>query len=269
MKIKNTIYLHSVPENLLIERLNTTKKPVYVRYGNFSTEVLCGNNLYVLPPKNINKRKSIRNEIFIFNIVRNDAKKFLQKKNNTIKLPKQEPAIFYNKNFKITEKTKITATDLDHAFWRIAYNLGIISEKTYQLGLNLKSKEIRLASLSTIGMGKEYTKINDVKNGKKSLVLNRNDNFMNVYRLIRYTCYKYMRTLSKMLANDFIVYKTDCIYYKKTNDNIKIVNDFFEKNNLLCKQLHEKTPAHTGVKTGSQNITNLNQRVLSGHKNIK
>jgi hypothetical protein len=261
MKIKNTIYLHNISENLFIERLHHTNKPIYIRYGNFSTEILVNNNLYVLPPKQINKRKSIRNEIFIFNLVRNDAKQFLKKKNYTIKLPKQEPAIFYNKNFVATEKTPITATDLDHAYWRIAFNLGIISEKTYKTGLNLKSKEIRLASLSTIGMGKEYSKINTIKKGKNSLILNRDETLMNVYKLIRYTCYKYMRTLSKKLGKDFIGYKTDCIYYKKTNANIKLVNDFFEKNNLLCKQLHEKTPAHAGDK--KQVVikkTNPNQR---------
>ena len=36
---------------------------------------------------------------------------------------------------------------------------------------------------------------------------------------------------------DFICYKTDCIYYLDTEENRKLVNDFFKEKDLLMKQL--------------------------------
>ena len=37
---------------------------------------------------------------------------------------------------------KITATDLNNAYWRIAYNLGIITLNTYTSGLGDEKKNV-------------------------------------------------------------------------------------------------------------------------------
>ena len=46
-----------------------------------------------------------------------------------------------------------------------------------------------------------------------------------------------MAQVKKILGDDFIAYKTDCIYYKDTIANQKKVNKFFEEKDLLMKQL--------------------------------
>jgi len=132
---------------------------------------------------------------------------------------------------------KIAATDLNHAYWRIALNYGIITERTYYKGLADQFKSVRLAALSTMGMPKKYFKI---KNGEitDDFKLTPSDEAMQkVYKLIRLTCYKYMYQVKRLLKKDFLCYKTDCIYYIDTPENRKIVNEFFEKKSLLSKQL--------------------------------
>jgi hypothetical protein len=40
-----------------------------------------------------------------------------------------------------------------------------------------------------------------------------------------------------MLGEEFDCYKTDCIYYRDTEVNRKIVHDYFEEREMLFKQL--------------------------------
>ena len=58
-----------------------------------------------------------------------------------------------------------------------------------------------------------------------------------VYKLIRYTCYRYMNQVKRKLGSDFLCYKTDCIYYIDTKENRQIVNQFFKEHDLQMKQL--------------------------------
>jgi hypothetical protein len=58
-----------------------------------------------------------------------------------------------------------------------------------------------------------------------------------VYTLIRYTCYKYMAQIKKILGYDFLCYKTDAIYYIDNNENRNKVKSFFVEKDLLMKQL--------------------------------
>jgi hypothetical protein len=40
-----------------------------------------------------------------------------------------------------------------------------------------------------------------------------------------------------MLKDDFESWKTDCIYYRDTPENRKIVHNYFEEREMLFKQL--------------------------------
>ena len=169
-------------------------------------------------------------------MVRRDAKLFIKKKPN-FKLPKKYGQIEYNKELNEDLFGKITATDLNHAYWRIAYNLGIISPSTYEKGLGDDYKELRLAALSTLGAAKKYQKIVKGELTTQIHILKGDEILQNVYRLIRYTCYRYMTQVQKRLGKDFLCYKTDCIYYIDNKENRKKVADFFKEKDLLMKQL--------------------------------
>lgn len=46
-----------------------------------------------------------------------------------------------------------------------------------------------------------------------------------------------MNQLAKILGDEFEAYRTDCIYYRDTLDNRKIVHDYLSKNGFDFKQL--------------------------------
>jgi hypothetical protein len=176
-------------------------------------------------------------------MVRNDAKKFIKEGRN-VKLHKKYPVNEFNETFDKFE-FKITATDLNHAYWRIAYNLGIISQNTYNKGLDEDFKTVRLSALSTLGKGKEYFVIKDGKVTDEVVRIGYNEDMDNLYKAIRYTCYKYMQKIKKLLKDDFVCYRTDCVYYVDTPDNRKLVRDYFNEQKMSFKQLYSiKKPLH-------------------------
>ena len=134
---------------------------------------------------------------------------------------------------------KITATDIDHAYWRIAYLSGMLTAKTYKKGLLLKDKALRLAALANLSSSKEYQVIKDGIITEKTVVLKYDPILQKVYNNIRYTCYEHMNILADLLEDDFICYKTDCIYYRDTPKNRELVQTYLETVDLEWKQLIE------------------------------
>ena len=117
--------------------------------------------------------------------------------------------------------------------------MGIISQKIYDKGLILENKSLRLASLSNLSSKKEYQIIKDGELTQEYKILRYNEVLHIIYDNIRYTCYEYMSNIATLLGDDFICYKTDCIYYVDTENNRQIVHNFLTSNNLLFKQLIE------------------------------
>lgn len=219
----------------------------YFRYGNFSHEIVDGKTCYVFPPDNVNKTKlaKMRQGIYLFGLVRKNAKDWL-KNNPDAKLPKKNPVNEYASGVKNFDNQKITGTDVNSAYWTIAYNLGIITKDTYNKGLDNDLKQVRLATLSTLGAGKKYYVIRDGELTNDEVCIGADEKLADVYRLIRYTCYQYMNQLKRKLATSFVAYRTDCIYYVDSKENRKMVHDFFKSKKLTYKQLYEKNPVQTG-----------------------
>lgn len=233
--IKTQDYLVKPKEKFILDLIKKYKGSGYYRKGNFVTEIIWDGKSYVFPANSKNG-KSFKKGGFLYGMVRKDVGAFL-KSGKKIKMPKQYPVNEYNNDFdKFGEK--ITGTDVNNAYWRIAYNLGIISRGTYTKGLGDDFKVVRLSALSTLGSGKDYQIIKDGKLIDMFALIGKNDDLHKIYSAIRYTCYKYMQQLKKKLGNDFVAYRTDCIYYVDTPENRKLVKDFFTKNNLETKQLY-------------------------------
>jgi hypothetical protein len=208
----------------------------YIKKGTFTNEIVWGNYSYIFPCMNKKSQTNFKRGMFLFGMVRRDAKKFLQKKPN-FKIPKKHAQIEYNKEINFDLFGKVTGTDLNHAYWRIAYNLGIITDKTYIKGIDDRFKSVRLAALSTLGSDKKYQRIIDGKITHETLIIKGEQDLQRVYVLIRLTCYKYMSQVKKMLGKDFLCYKTDAIYYIDTKENRQKVREFFKSKDLLMKQL--------------------------------
>jgi hypothetical protein len=238
--IKTQDYKPKDKESLMLNIIKANGGNGYYRKGNFSTELIWDKKSYMFPSDN--KYKSYTRGMFLFGMVRKDAKAFI-KSGKTIKVPNKYPTNEYNDNF---DKFgfKMGGTDLNHAYWRIAYNLGIITKSTYHKGLDDDFKVVRLSALSTLGKGKEYFVIKDGKVTNEVVKIGFDDDMDSLYKAIRYTCFKYMQILKKMLKDDFICYRTDCIYYVDTSENRKMVRDYLKEQKMSMKQLYsiKKTP---------------------------
>jgi len=215
-----------------VKKLIKGKGDFLVRLGSECSEVIFDNHhsLYA------NKKKNFPNEmIFLFSLVQQDVKKFV-KDMDYIELPPKVNVTEYNYDYDHT-LGKLTGTDLNHAFWRIAYLKGYISQKTYEHGLVEKAKALRLATLSVLGREKKYDKYQNGTKTEEVVIRPKNEMLQLVYKDIRYSCYYTMYELSKLLGDDFDCWKTDCFYYRDSPENRKIIHDFLDERNILYKQL--------------------------------
>jgi hypothetical protein len=216
----------------LYKKLVVGKGNFLIRFGSECNELIFDNVHNVFSTEN----KNFDNKLLcLFNMVLIDVKNFL-KINPYIDIPPKVNTIEFNYNYN-DEIGTITATDLDHAFWRIAYVKGYITKKTYTKGLPTSGKAIRLASLSKLGNGKKFDRY---VNGEfvEQIVAKKSDaTLQKVYVDIRYSCYYMMYELSQILKDDFESWKTDCIYYRDTPENRTIVHNYFEEREMMFKQL--------------------------------
>jgi hypothetical protein len=235
VKNKSVRYASPTSEKFILNRMIAEKANGYIKKGTFTNELVFGHYSYIFPCMDKKKQQSFKKGMFLFGMVRKDAKNYL--KEYDIKLPKKSAQIEYTKSINEDLFGKITATDLNHAYWRIAYNLGIITDKTYVKGLNEEFKSVRLAALSTMGATKKYQIIKNGVITDEYKVIQGDDDLQMVYKYIRYTCYNYMVKVKKILGKDFLCYKTDCIYYIDTTENRRKVREFFKEKDLFMKQL--------------------------------
>jgi hypothetical protein len=203
-----------------------------IRFGSECNELIFDKVHNVFSTANRNFDNKL---ICLFSMVLKDVTNFLNV-NPYINIPPKvntaEFNYFYDDSF-----GKLTATDLDHAFWRIAYVKGYITKKTYNKGLPTSGKAIRLASLSVLGRGKKFDRYVDGVFVENVEVKKPDTTLQKVYVDIRYSCYYMMYEISQLLKDDFESWRTDCIYYRDTPENRKIVHNYFEEREMLFKQL--------------------------------
>lgn len=216
----------------LMARLQRTKMDAYVRQGSYSTDIIWQGRRFVFP----NPKASVQNNMWIFKTVINDVKKHIL--DHKIREKKKLPVNYWNpknKNF----RGKLTATDLDHAYWRVAFLNEYISMQTYLKGLELKDKSLRLAALANLSSHKDYVLMkggiltNEVVTMKYDPILHK------IYNNIRFTCYEHMMNIADLLGDEFVCYKTDCIYYKDKPENRILVQDYLDSVAMEWKQLIE------------------------------
>ena len=215
------------------KRLVGGKHSFLIRKGSEVNQIIHGKNHYLFATPNRNFPK---NKLFLFKKVSDDVKKYLSQ-NSIIDLPPKKNTQDFNLEYDVNNGV-ITGTDLDHAYWRIAYVKGYISKNTYEHGIkDERSKSIRLATLGVLGTEQKFDRY---ENGEyvETIIHRRENKLMKtVYKDIRYTCFYMMYEIALMLGEDFESWNTDCIYYRDSKKNREIVNSFFDMHNMLYKQL--------------------------------
>ena len=142
-------YVKSGSVDNYIKDLVSNKLSFSVRRASECTEILMDDKHIVFASQNIFPKK----KIYLFNSVKQQTTKWL--KNNSVFLPEELNSIKYNYDYDTDEGT-MCGTDLNHAYWRIAYLYGMINEKTYIGGLDTDCKALRLATLSVLGREKKF-----------------------------------------------------------------------------------------------------------------
>lgn len=214
------------------KKLINCKSDFFVRMGSECNELLFDGRHRVYRTDSNNFP---RKYIYLFNSVQREARKFLLK-NPIIDVSPKVEVTKYNYLYD-HDKGVITGTDLDHAFWRIAYIKNYISKRTYNFGLNKEAKALRLATLSVLGREKAFDKYVEGKFVEKVITKKLDPHLQSVYKDIRFSCYYMMYELSLLLGDEFDCWRTDCIYYRDTIANRKIVHDYFDEREMLYKQL--------------------------------
>lgn len=223
-------YVKSGSVDNYIKDLVSNKLSFSVRRASECTEILMDDKHIVFASQsNFPKKK-----IYLFNNVKQQVTKWL--KENVVFLPEELNSIKYNYDYDTDEGT-MCGTDLNHAYWRIAYLYGMINEKTYIAGLDTECKALRLATLSVLGREKKFDSYEKGEIKQSYVYQKENVDLKNVFKFIRLTCFSFMKEASDLLGDDFFAWKTDCIYYRENLKNIKMVQDYFDQFNLTYKQL--------------------------------
>lgn len=232
-------------KKVILRRLKKTRADAYYRRGSFSDEIIWEGRKFLFP----SGKATAKTGMWVFRSVSRDVKAYAAGKR--IKELQKLPVNMWNDKLR-RFRGRITATDVDHAYWRIAYVEGVIKHKTYERGLEIKDKSLRLAALANLASSKEYQLIRGGEITEETVVLKYDPVLQRVYNNIRYICYGHMAEMAKLLGEDFICYKTDCIYYKDTPKNRETVQSYLDTVGLDWKQLVEPDKPTPEIKIGSE-----------------
>lgn len=205
----------------------------YVRYGTECTEVVLGDTCFAYT----STKNFPREKLFLFNMVKHNADKWLKDKED-VYFPPEKNSFYKNLNYE-DRNDKLVGIDLNHAYWRIAYVKGIINAKTYLHGLDEKVnvKALRLATLSVLGRQKKFIEYRNGVEFTEHIVQDEDQKRKKVFKYIRLVCFNMMHEISKQLKGDFESWKTDCIYFRDTPENRKLVFSYFDKKRMEYKIL--------------------------------
>ena len=121
--------------------------------------------------------------------------------------------------------------DIKHAYWIVAYNMGLISKKTYDLYAdNPEYKLARNIALSTLTSKKEREYF--VKGIHKYTIVCDNGLQKLIYANIRQTTYNLIGDLSEMLGSACYGYRVDGLVALYDFEVVKESKEYFKKHNV-------------------------------------
>lgn len=147
--------------------------------------------------------------------VNTDSKRYT---NNTI--------MYSNRNITRNFKNLCVAVDITACYWQSAFNLGVIDEKTYKLGMS-KDREYKIARNVAIGSIGAMIFHQKYENGKLVFSeITRRPGACARLDIIDHVWQVALR-ISEKLGKDFLMYLTDCFYVPATriDDLCKYIED--------------------------------------------
>ena len=147
--------------------------------------------------------------------VNTDSKRYV---NNTI--------MYSNSNIKRNFKNLCVAIDITACYWQTAFNLGVIDEKTYKLGMS-KDREYKMAR--NVSIGSIGAMIFHQKYEKGKLVfseITRRPGACARLDIIDHV-WQVAQRIADKLGKNFLMYLTDCFYVpaSKTDELCKLIEN--------------------------------------------
>jgi hypothetical protein len=227
---------HTYKIDSIVELTKKTRRPAFIRNTSYGTEIRFVNTAIFIPSSDPAKRMNAK-YLWVFVEVKKQCKRYVTE--NRIKKLAQHDVNLLNPEM-IDYQGKKVQTDLSHAYWRIAYINGYINEHLYNKVLQeVENKHLKLAALANIAKKKKYKLIYEGELTNEVFSAPFSQNLITLYNNIRYECYAHMHTLSKMLGEDFIEYKTDAIFYKDTKKNRLMVGKYLDRHKFEYEHLKE------------------------------
>lgn len=219
---------------LLIKKLSTYNEEYFFKNNDNVNYVCYGSQLFVH-----SKNSTFKNGLFLFGMVKKDFESYLLSNKKPFFIDSYKPCFDSKKEIKPNIKTY--SYDINHAYWRVAYVNGYISENTYLHGLRLKEKDENMKQLYCMALSVQGSSksldgyIGTQKTGNK-LIIDKNPKHRLIYNNIRNLTHKIMDDLAYILKDDFIKYNVDCITFKNSKNIIK-VEKYLNNQNLTFKKI--------------------------------
>ena len=124
----------------------------------------------------------------------------------------------------------IVAVDIDSCYWRTAYKLGYITEKTYIAGLQKsKWKTGRNAAIGSLASTESVTPYNNgFPDRLRQYIVKKNEGHQNIRHHIIDTVYQLFWQLFKEIGDNFLMFLTDCVYAKY--DQLRYIENYLRGN---------------------------------------
>lgn len=195
-------YIHSKSDFVVVS-YGTTKKLICGRYSSLFNGI---------------KGEKKPQGLHLISLVKKDIDSYIQNGGAIPKIPKDKPYltfINYQNLYLFGEGEQALGIDINHCYWRTIYLQGVITDETYQKGIeNPDYRDGRLIAVGTLGKKISVTKYRD---GEKV------DEFIDDRDYIKYggffwqvlsKIYDLMLDLYNSLGKDFLMFLTDCIIIK-------------------------------------------------------
>ena len=233
--VKETQFKH-VKLDYFLDALKKKNIPYYMTKSEQMAKVIANGKEHVFRLK-----KTFPNDkMWLFARVKAEAETWVEKNPNFIVPDWFKPSVPLNEDYCDADaEDDLIGLDVKHAFWRIAFTSGIISENTYKAGTREDCKAIRLACLSVLGRQKSYQPyVNGYKSGERVVIRPENKRLREVFHYIRHKCYGYMSNIAERLGDEFYSYRVDEIIFKNTDKNLEMVMKYLDSKNLIYEPMY-------------------------------
>ena len=228
--------------NAIMRSIVVNKKRAMIRETDSGFEIIVGKMQFV-DYRDPTTFAYFKKHGYIFGLVANCARDYC-KKYDVVPPKKSVPAQHIGNALKHHRGKPVAQTDISHAYWRIAFQMGVLSEKVYEKGLQIPQKWTKLAALSNLSSDKVYIQYHDGKMTTKRVVKVAPETYKVLYGNIRNECYRHMQNIKKLLGSNFLRYNTDAVFYVDTPRNRKLVQGYLDEAGFQYKTTKTRIIKH-------------------------